>query len=127
MANSPGARLSNQSNQLVMTLIVVGCCAVAVLPAVIMSALRAGAGEKSALFDVRMLLGGALLQFIGLGGAFLLGAALYAAAMLALLRPGLPEAPAGAPRERVWRSIIGGMHYVRTQRLTMGVLRLAAV
>jgi signal transduction histidine kinase len=58
MANSPGAR---RQNQLMMTLIVVGCCVVAVLPAFVVSALRAGGEDGSALFDVRMLLGGALL------------------------------------------------------------------
>jgi MFS family permease len=67
-------------------------------------------------------LGGALLAFAGLEGAFLLSVALYVPAVVAVLRlPALPPAP-GASAPPVLASIAEGLRLVRREKRLSGAL-----
>ena len=73
------------------------------------------------------LLGGLLLATLGLGGTFVLGAALYLAALLAVYR--LPPPPAAGPTggDSLWASLTDGLRYVRGNRELTGTLLITLV
>lgn len=73
------------------------------------------------------LLGGALLELVGLGGAYLLGAALYVLCLIAIAAPGLPDSSGEREHEGIWQSIFEGLRSLRAQRLTSGVLLVTIV
>jgi len=73
------------------------------------------------------LLGGALLELVGLGGAYFLGAALYVLGVLAIAAGELAETHTERPHEGVWHSLIQGLRSLRTQRLTTAVLLVTIV
>jgi len=73
------------------------------------------------------LLGGALLELVGLGGAYFLGAALYVLGVIAISTHELADVPAERIHEGIWRSVFEGLRSLREQRLTASVLLVTIV
>lgn len=73
------------------------------------------------------LLGGALLELVGLSGAYFLGAALYVLGVVAIAAGGMGETPTEHPHESVWHSLVEGLRSLRAQRLTSSVLLVTIV
>ncbi len=73
------------------------------------------------------LFGGALLEFVGLGGAYLLGAALYVLAVLAMAGAGAADDGASRARENVWRNAAESLGYLRSRPLMTAVLAVTVV
>jgi MFS family permease len=68
------------------------------------------------------LLGGVLLEVIGLDGTFFIGTALYALGCLAMVRLYHREQSTHAHSQKVWASIVEGLGHVRANRALVGTL-----
>jgi len=73
------------------------------------------------------LLGGALLELVGLGGAYLLGAGLYLVGVVIIAVGKLAENPVERTQGGIWRSVFEGLQSLRTQRLMTSVLLVTIV
>ena len=73
------------------------------------------------------LLGGLLLETLGLGGTFLLGALLYLTAMLAIAALPSSESVSDTPTRSIWRSMMDGLHYIRGNRELTGTLLITLI
>lgn len=93
--------------------------------------LGAGMGLDAATNNAtRMLgpvLGGFLLQLIGLDGSFFVGAALFAVSFLLLARVDFAETHAGGIGRNVLRNILEGLQYLRTDRALVGTLAVTVI
>ena len=91
---------------------------------------RAMALESATGNATRMLgpaLGGLLLQAIGLYGVYLLGAILYTAAALLVLRIGYHQARPAGGGASVAAMLVEGWRYARAQRLILGALAVTVI
>ena len=93
--------------------------------------LGAGMGLDAATNNAtRMLgpvLGGFLLQLIGLDGSFFVGAALFAVSFLLLARVDFAETHAVGIGRNVLRNILEGLQYLRTDRALVGTLAVTVI
>lgn len=93
--------------------------------------LGAGMGLDAATNNAtRMLgpvLGGFLLQLIGLDGSFFVGAALFAVSFLLLARVDFAETHIAGIGRNVLRNILEGLQYLRTDRALVGTLAVTVI
>ncbi len=73
------------------------------------------------------MLGGLLLEVLGLAGVYLLGAGLYLAATMLMLRLRVPAHGLGGAVVGVARSIADGLRHLRSQRVLAGVLVVTVI
>ena len=66
--------------------------------------------------------GGLLVAFTGLSGALLLGAGLYAAAILLMLSLPQQDGGRGAPALGLWRTLKEGLSYAARDRAVLGIM-----
>ena len=93
--------------------------------------LGAGMGLDAATNNAtRMLgpvLGGFLLQLIGLDGSFFVGTALFAVSFLLLARVDFAETHAAGIGRNVLRNILEGLQHLRTDRALVGTLAVTVI
>ena len=84
-------------------------------------ALNATIGQTSQI--VGPALGGLAIDFVGLGGTYVLNGAIYVAAMLVILGIKTPSTPA-ATTDSPWKSFVEGLTFVRSRRVIVSLLLL---
>ncbi len=93
--------------------------------------LGAGMGLDAATNNAtRMLgpvLGGFLLQWIGLDGSFFVGTALFAVSLVLLARVDFAETHAAGIGRNVLRNILEGLQHLRTDRALVGTLAITVI
>lgn len=72
-------------------------------------------------------IGGFLLQFFGLYGAYFLGMALYGAAALVVWRMGYSQPRASGPAPKVLGNLVAGFRYARGEPVVVGVLAITVI
>jgi MFS family permease len=72
-------------------------------------------------------LGGFLLEFIGLHGAYLLGMALYASAAIAVWRMAYAQERPAGPAPKVLANMVEGFRYARSEPMVVGVLSITVI
>ena len=72
-------------------------------------------------------LGGFLLEFMGLHGAYMLGAVFYASAAYAILRMPYYQARPAGPPPKVFANLVEGFRYARNEPTVVGVLSITVI
>lgn len=94
----------------------------------IAAAMGLDAATNNATRMVGPMLGGLLLETIGLGGAFLLATVLYGASFWLVFGLGeTGEEPAGGPPRKVLASVLDGIRIARNDRRIVGLLMVTVI
>lgn len=72
-------------------------------------------------------LGGFLLEFMGLHGAYLLGALLYASAVFVICKMTYEQEKPSGPAPKVLSNLIEGLRYARSEPMVVGVLSITVI